>query len=127
VVTKLDRAQLDEWLAKPGKIVVIDLRRPDEHQAIGALPAFLSIQAAELEKYLDYIPKDRAVITVSNHASRADKAAALLLKKGFNVVGEVGVQDYESQGGKLIKLQPPPPRAAAGSAAAPAAAPAAAH
>jgi rhodanese-related sulfurtransferase len=109
VVTKFDRAQLDEWLAKPSKVVVIDLRRPDEHQSIGALPVFLSIQNADLEKYLDYIPRDRAVITVSNHASRANKAAAVLLKHGFNVVGEVGVEDYEAQ--------PPPPKVAASPAA----------
>ncbi|HXC58049.1 MAG TPA: rhodanese-like domain-containing protein [Steroidobacteraceae bacterium] len=121
VVPKLERAQLDEWLAKPDKIVVIDLRRPDEHQSIGALPVFLSIQNADLEKYLEYIPRDRAVITVSNHASRANKAAAVLLKHGFKVVGEVGVEDYEQQGGHLARIQPPPPKTAA------AAAPAAAH
>lgn len=118
VAPKLERHQLDEWLAKPGKVVIVDLRRPDEHQTKGALPVFLSIQSAELEKYLEYIPRDRAVITVSNHASRADKAAALLLRRGFNVVGEVGVEDYEQQGGQLNRIEPPAPRSTAAAPAA---------
>lgn len=116
----LNRKQLDEWLAQPGKITVIDLRRPDEHQANGTLPVYLSIQIADLEKYLDYIPRDRAVLPVSNHAGRAKRAAAILVKKGFNVVGVVGVQDYEAEGGTLSKLKPPPPKADAAGAAAPA-------
>jgi len=117
---KLSRAQLDEWLAKPDKVVLIDLRRPDEQQSIGALPVFLSIQAADLEKNLAYIPRDRAVIPVSNHAGRAGKAAAVLVKNGFKVVGVVGVQNYEEEGGHLSKILPPPPKAATAAATAPA-------
>lgn len=110
----LNRKQLDDWLARPGKVTVIDLRRPDEHQSNGTLPVYLSIQSADLEKYLDYIPRDRAVIPVSNHAGRARRAAAVLVKHGFNVVGVAGVQDYEAEGGQLSKIKPPPPRADAG-------------
>src|SRR6478735_590291 len=62
----LTRVQVDALLAKPEQIVVLDLRRPGEHASKGAFPAFLSIQAADLEKYLAYIPRDRQVITVSN-------------------------------------------------------------
>src|SRR5262245_61532785 len=117
---KLTRAQIDELLARPDKLVVLDLRRPDEHQSKGTLPVFLSIQLADLEKYLDYIPRDRAVLPVSNHASRAGKAAAVLLKHGFKVPGVVGVQDYEAEGGQLSKIAPPPPKADAAVATAPA-------
>jgi rhodanese-related sulfurtransferase len=107
---KLTRAQVDELLAKPGKVVVVDLRRPDEHQSKGTLPVYLSIQLADLEKYLDYIPRDRAVVPVSNHASRAGKAADVLVKHGFKVPGVVGVEDYEAEGGVLSKIVPPPPK-----------------
>ncbi len=124
---KLTRAQLDEWLAKPDKVIVLDLRRPDEHQSIGALPVFLSIQLADLEKNLAYIPRDRAVIPVSNHASRAGRAAGVLVKNGLNVVGVVGVQDYEAEGGTLNKIQPPPPKPAAAANATGAQAPTATH
>ncbi|RYG09439.1 MAG: rhodanese-like domain-containing protein [Chitinophagaceae bacterium] len=109
---KLDRAQLDALLAHPEKLLVIDLRRPDELTKIGGLPVYLSIQSKELEKNLAYIPKDRSIITVSNHAGRAGSGGDLLTSKGFKVAGAVGVQDYEAEGGTLVKIAPPPPKTA---------------
>jgi len=106
---KLNRAQVDELLAKPEQLLVIDVRQPDEVSTIGGFPAYLSIQAADLEKYLAYIPKDRTIITLSNHAGRAGKAADLLTGKGFTVAGAVGVQNYEEEGGKLTKIAPKKP------------------
>lgn len=104
---KLTRAEFDALTAKPGGVVIVDVRRPDEQQEIGAFPVFLSIQNGELEKYLDYIPKDRTVIAVSNHASRGLRAADLLAEKGFKVAGAIGVQDYEAEGGTLNKIAKP--------------------
>lgn len=100
-VTVLNKEQIDQFLATPDKVVFIDLRRPDELASIGGLPVYLNIQISELDRFLSYIPRDRSVVTVSNHAGRAQKAAGLLQKSGFNVVGAVGVQDYEKQGGAL--------------------------
>jgi rhodanese-related sulfurtransferase len=115
---KLNKAQIDALLAKPGQLLLIDLRRPDELTKIGGLPVYLSIQSGDLEKSLDYIPRDRNIATISNHAGRAGAAADLLTSKGFKVVGAIGVQNYEEEGGKLTKLVPPPPRAATASQAA---------
>jgi len=110
---KLNRAQIDAWLAKPDKVVFIDLRRPDELTAIGGLPVYLSIQSKELENSIAFIPKDRSIITISNHAGRAGKGADLLASKGLKVVGAVGVQDYEAEGGSLTKITKPEPKALA--------------
>lgn len=110
---KLDRTQLDALLAKPDQVVIIDLRRPDELTKIGGFPVYLSIQSKELEKNLAFIPKDRSVVTVSNHAGRAGAGADLLASKGFKVVGAVGAQDYEAEGGTLSKIAPPQPKQAA--------------
>jgi rhodanese-related sulfurtransferase len=104
---KLTRAQIDGWLAKPEQVVFIDLRRPDELTKVGGLAVYLSIQSADLEKYLAFIPKDRTVITLSNHAGRAGRGADLLASKGFKVAGAAGVQDYEAEGGALLKILPP--------------------
>lgn len=109
---KLNRAQFDALLAKPNQLVVIDLRRPDELTTIGGLPVYLSIQSKELEKSLAFIPKDRTIVTVSNHAGRAGAGADLLASKGFKVAGAVGVQDYEAEGGTLTKIVPPAPKVA---------------
>lgn len=104
----LSRAELDALLAKPDKLLIIDVRRPDEVSAIGGLPVYLSVQAGDVEKSLAWIPKDRIIVTVSNHAARAIKAADLLVSHGFKVAGAAGVQTYEQQGGTLTKVTRPP-------------------
>ncbi len=109
---KLNRAQVDALLAKPDQVVVIDVRRPDELTKIGGFPVYLSIQSKELEKSLAYIPKDRSLVTVSNHAGRAGRSADLLADKGFKVVGAIGAQDYEAEGGTLTRIAPPQPKQA---------------
>ena len=109
---KLTRAEFDALRANPAGLLVLDVRRPDELTSIGGFPAYLSIQAAELEKSLAWIPKDRTIVTVSNHAARAGRAADLLTKNGFNVAGAIGAQDYEAEGGTLVKIAPPAPRPA---------------
>ena len=113
---KLSRAQLDALFAQPEQVLVLDVRRPDELTNIGGFPAYLSIQSKELEKYLGFIPKDRQIVTVSNHAGRALAAADLLAGKGYKVAGAIGAQDYEAEGGTLSKIAPPPPKPAAAAA-----------
>jgi rhodanese-related sulfurtransferase len=103
----LTRAEIDGLLATPEKVLFIDVRRPDEVSSNGGFPVYLSIQSGELEKHLAEIPKDRPIVTVSNHAARAGRAADLLDSKGFKVIGAAGVEDYEAQGGKIIKIEVP--------------------
>jgi rhodanese-related sulfurtransferase len=109
---QLDRGAVDALLAKPAEVVIIDVRRPDELVSKGGFPVYLSIQIKDLEKSLDYIPKDRAIVTVSNRAHRAGAAGDLLTSKGFKVAGAAGSQDYEDQGGTVLRIAPPPPRPA---------------
>jgi rhodanese-related sulfurtransferase len=107
---QLSRAQIDALLANPQKVIVIDVRRPDEVVSKGSFPVFLNIQADDLKNSLAYIPKDRAIITVSNRAHRAGAAGDLLVSNGFNVAGAAGSQDYEDQGGTINRIAPPPPK-----------------
>lgn len=109
---KLSRSQVDALLAKPEQLVIIDVRRPDELTDKGGFPAYLSIQAPDLEKYTAYIPKDRTVVTVSNHAARAGAAADLLAGKGFKVAGAIGSENYQEEGGTISKVVPPAPKLA---------------
>src|SRR6187399_706496 len=122
---ELTRAEFEKLLEKPNDLLIIDLRRPDELTRIGGFPVYLSIQAKDLEQQLAWIPKDRTIVTVSNHAARSGRAADLLTAKGFKVAGLLGAQTYEEQGGRLTKIEVPPPRnPAAAAAAATSAAPA---
>lgn len=103
----LTRAELDQLLATPDKVLLIDVRRPDEVSSNGGFPVYLSIQIGELEKHLDAIPRDRVIVTISNHAARGGKAADLLASHGFNVAGAVGAENYEKEGGTLTRVEVP--------------------
>lgn len=102
----LTRSEFDALLAKPEQVLLIDVRRPDEVSTIGGFPAYLSIQAADIEKSVAWIPRDRTIVTVSNHAARAGRAADQLADKGFRVAGAIGAQTYEADGGTLLKIKP---------------------
>ncbi|MFS2007218.1 rhodanese-like domain-containing protein [Duganella sp. CT11-25] len=110
---QLARAEVDTLLAAPEKLVVLDVRRPDEVTTKGSFPVFLNIQAKDIEKQLAYIPKDRVIVTVSNHAHRAGAVGDLLTAKGFKVAGATGSEDYEAQGGKIVRIEAPAKQVAA--------------
>jgi rhodanese-related sulfurtransferase len=118
---ELTRAEFEQLLTKPNDLLIIDLRRPDELTRIGGFPVYLSIQSKDLEQQVDWIPKGRTIVTVSNHAVRSGRAADFLTSKGFKVAGLLGAQTYEEQGGKLTRIEVPQRPATAGAATAPAA------
>jgi rhodanese-related sulfurtransferase len=109
-VKHLNRGEIDELLAHPEKVLFIDLRRPDEIVAKGTFPVYLNVQVADLKNQLAYIPKDRTIVTVSNHAVRGGVAGDILLAAGFTVAGAAGSEEYEEQGGTIKRIVPPPPR-----------------
>jgi gluconolactonase len=105
----LSRAQIDALLAKPGEVLFLDVRRADEIGVKGGFPVFLSVQLAQLERFLPFIPRDRTIVPVSNHAGRAKKAASLLTANGFRVAGVAGVDGYAAEGGTLVGQKPADP------------------
>jgi rhodanese-related sulfurtransferase len=107
----LTRPEFDSLIAKPGSVLLLDVRRPTEIAQNGGFPVYLNIQANDLEKRLAEIPKDKPLILVSNHAHRAGLAADLLASKGFKIAGAIGAQVYETEGGTLVKYPPEKPAA----------------
>ena len=106
----LTRAELDELLAKPGRVLIVDVRRPDEISKVGGFPVYLNVQIDDLQTSLAWIPRDRPIVALSNHAHRGARAADILSRAGFKVAGAIGAEVYESEGGKLTKIIPPPPK-----------------
>jgi rhodanese-related sulfurtransferase len=102
-IKTLTRAEFDKLVAKPGSVFLLDVRNPQEIVDVGGFAGAVNIPVADVEKRLAEIPKDRPVITISNHAARASKAAAALEAHGYRVAGAVGAQSYEADGGKLVK------------------------
>ncbi len=87
---------LTSLLAHPDQLLIIDVRRPDELTANGGFPVYLSIQAT-MSQSTAWIPKDRTIVTVSNHAARGGVRADTLAKAGFKVAGTIGAQTYEQK------------------------------
>jgi len=110
---RLNRFAFDALLARPEQLLVIDVRRPDEITKSGGFPVYLSIQTADVQRSLSFIPRDRLIVAVSNHAHRAGAVGDILAGLGFHVVGAIGALDYQDEGGVLTKIAPPAPRAAA--------------
>lgn len=109
---QLSRNEVDVLLGKPKKLLVIDLRRPDELVKYGSLAVYLNVQLKDLPEALDYIPRDRTIVTVSNRAHRAGAAGDLLTEKGYKVAGALGSEDYREAGGHIVKVLPPAPKTA---------------
>jgi rhodanese-related sulfurtransferase len=107
----LTRVEFDALVATPGRVLLLDVRRPTEIAMNGGFPVYLNIQANDLEKHLAEIPKGVPLVVISNHAHRAGIAADLLDSKGFKIAGAMGAQVYESEGGQVIKYAPEKPAA----------------
>ena len=97
----LTRAEFDALSSKPEQLLIIDVRRPEEIGSIGGFAVYLNIQPGDVESQLKAIPRERTIVTVSNHANRAGRVADTLTLHGFKVAGAVGAQDYEAAGGTL--------------------------
>ncbi|MGQ0597995.1 rhodanese-like domain-containing protein [Aquabacterium sp.] len=108
---QLNRNQVDVLLGSPKKLLIIDLRRPDELVKYGSFPAYLNLQLKDLPELLEFIPKDRTILTVSNRAHRAGAAGDILTAAGYKVAGATGSEDYREAGGTITKVAPPAPAA----------------
>jgi len=114
----LTNAEFDSYLEHPEKVLLVDVRRPEEVSAIGGFPVYLSVQIKDLKAHLAEIPRDRPIITVSNHAARAGIAADELSDAGFKVIGAIGADTYQKDGGTHAVKIPIPPTQPAGAQAA---------
>jgi rhodanese-related sulfurtransferase len=114
----LSNAEFDTYLAHPEQVLLVDVRRPDEVSTIGGFPVYLSVQIGDLKNHLGEIPRDRPIITVSNHAARAGIAADTLSDAGFKVIGAIGADTYQQAGGKLAVKIPVPATPEGGAAGA---------
>jgi rhodanese-related sulfurtransferase len=88
---------------------------PDELVKYGSFATYLNLQLKDLPELLDYIPKDRTILTVSNRAHRAGAAGDILTAAGYKVAGATGSEDYREAGGTIVKVTPPAPAASAAS------------
>ena len=103
---KLTPDELEKALAKRDAVLFLDVREAEEIQKLGTLPGYVNIPLAQLESRLQELPKNKPIITACNHGVRAARAAAILEKNGFQVLGACGLEAWKEKGKKVIYPEP---------------------
>ncbi|MEO8128562.1 MAG: rhodanese-like domain-containing protein, partial [Bryobacteraceae bacterium] len=85
-----------------GAVFFLDVREPDEIQKLGTMPGYVNIPLAQLESRMKEIPKNKPIVTACSHGTRAGRAAAILEKNGFQVIGACGMEEWKEKGKKVI-------------------------
>ncbi len=105
-VKKLTADDLKQYLQE-GKYYFLDVREPSELQQYGSVKGYVNIPLGQVEKRMSEIPKDRTIVTMCEHGGRATKAAEILLKNGYKVVGACGLAEYREKGYESVKVDKP--------------------
>ena len=103
---KLSPDELEKALEKREGIFFLDVREPGEIQKLGTIPGYVNIPLAQLEARLKEVPKNKPIITACSHGVRAGRAAAILEKNGFQVLGACGLEEWKEKGKKVIYPEP---------------------
>jgi rhodanese-related sulfurtransferase len=102
-VKKLSADDLKQYLAD-GKYYFLDVREPSELEQYGSVKGYVNIPLGQLEKRMSEVPKEATIVTMCERGGRATKAAQLLEKNGYKVVGACGHADYREKGYESVKV-----------------------
>ena len=102
-VKKLTADDMKQYLEE-GKYYFLDVREPNELEQYGSVKGYVNIPLGQVEKRMSEIPKDRTIVTMCEHGGRATRAAELLQKNGYKVVGACGHADYREKGYESVKV-----------------------
>lgn len=91
-------------LGQNGKILVIDVRTPEEF-ANGHIPEAVNIPIGELAGKLRqmHISKDTTIITMCDHGGRSSRAALELQRMGYNTSSFCRIDSWQKDGYKINK------------------------
>ncbi len=94
-VRQLDPAALREWLARPDRPVLLDVREPFELE-LAALPGARAVPLRTLPRALSSLDPDAPVVVLCHHGVRSMAAANWLVEQGFEAVWNLagGIDRY---------------------------------
>jgi len=84
----ISSAQARELLARDKKVLVVDVRTPDEFRQ-ARLRGALLIPLAELPQRLKELPRDRPLLLYCSVGARSSSAANLLASRGYREVYQI--------------------------------------
>jgi len=102
---KLSADELKETIAKTDNLFLLDVREPGELEKFGTLKDSRNVPVGQVEQRLSEVPKDRKVVVFCQAGGRAAKAAEVLRKNGYEVIGVAGMIEWKEK--KYDVVYPP--------------------
>jgi rhodanese-related sulfurtransferase len=99
--------ELQEALGKDKKIMVIDVRSPQEF-ATGHIPGAVNIPIEDLARKLEdlKVPKDTTLVTMCEHGGRSSRAAVEMGKLGYKTTSFCTLDSWKKGGYKIESDKP---------------------
>ena len=84
------------------KMVVVDVREPDELEKLGTLEGVMNIPLGQVESRWSEVPKDVPLVVLCNRGARAGKAADVFKEHGYKDVSYGGLREWKARGWDLV-------------------------
>lgn len=94
---QLSAEELEKLLQEEKNLFLLDVREPKEIEELGAVKGYVNIPLSQLEARVSEIPKTKTVVTMCNRGVRAARAAEILAKHGYQVVGACGIFQWKEK------------------------------
>ena len=103
-VPETSAKQLRSMLDAKGKVLVLDVRTPEEY-AKGHIPGAVNVPIDHLSQRIQemHLSRDTAIVTTCDHGGRSSRAALELRKLGFQTTSFCRIEDWQKDGYKIKK------------------------
>jgi rhodanese-related sulfurtransferase len=88
-IPEITAHELNEKLKNKTKVVLIDVRQPEEFKS-GHVPGAKLIPLGELGQRAKELPKDKEILCICASGNRSSSAARMLASQGFNAINVRG-------------------------------------
>lgn len=99
---------LKERIDRGEKLLIIDVREPDE-VASGSVPHALNVPMSVLSQRMRDIPKDVSIVFICASGHRSARAAELFRKNGYAATSYCSIAEWNARRLPLEPAQTPPP------------------
>src|SRR5450631_3962954 len=89
---------LQKKLELSKKLVIIDVREPEELAETGIIPGAIHVPMKQLESRMDEFPKNAELVFYCGGGGRGSRAAAAFLNAGYKNAQFCGLRDWKKQG-----------------------------
>lgn len=103
-VPETSARDLHSILGRKGKVLVLDVRTPDEY-AKGHIPEAVNVPIDILAAKIGgmHISKETTIVTTCEHGGRSSRAALELRKMGYQATSFCRIESWQKDGYKIMK------------------------